>query len=762
MSWFLLSPFSITVLNVLCLLGLLLYFLSRNPTRSPATQALLRFMTGVGLVFASFFVIFSSVDPVVSTRAWWLLHLFVFPAVAMVQFAYHFPENLHPGEERIALRACLVPALVIYPYYLYRTLALTPTFAFEGFLYVFLDTPEVGVIIGLEITWMLVVFYRKAAAFEGEGRAAPPGPAAVLSPVDPRARLIRNMMLIFFSPLVVLVAVLMAYAGHLSWGLVGHILGSGLIVAAFLFAVLYINNCAEPSTFMVKLVGISLGAILIAFGLGASIALGVTEEAYDRERAVLIDRCLTPGGVAAYPAEVAYVLRFQPGLETPRVLHAPAALRDLLAGARRLDAPPGVRGYRQLDPLDAHRYFVAYPRRGGDALLEVGFSYLGYRRLLHGTCLRLLVVLVGTVALVLAVFPAFFKLTLLRPLHALLEGVGRVNGGDLDARVPVQVPDEIGYLSTSFNQMVGSVQDAERRLQDSLDYQVQLTDAYSCFFPRQFLEFLEKESVTEIRLGDNVQAEMSVLFSDIRSFTDMSERMTPQETFRFVNAYLGRVGPVVRTRGGFIDKFIGDAVMALFPRSPDDAVEAAVEMQRTIEAYNRELAEAGGAPIYTGIGIHTGPLMLGTIGEERRMEGTVISDAVNLASRIESLTKRYGAAVLISGETRARLEHPERFRLRCLDAVQVKGKRQAVELHEVLDGQGEELAAPRAAAAPRFEAARRSFCEGDFEAAQAAFGALAAEDPQDPAVALYLERCRGFATAGAPEGWTGVTTLTEK
>ncbi len=138
-------------------------------------------------------------------------------------------------------------------------------------------------------------------------------------------------------------------------------------------------------------------------------------------------------------------------------------------------------------------------------------------------------------------------------------------------------------------------------------------------------------------MGDHVQREMTVFFSDIRDFTTLSETMTPQENFDFLNSYLRRATPIIRTNHGFIDKYIGDAIMALFPREPADALQSAVELQRDLVDYNQGRKKAGYKPVRVGIGLHCGELILGTIGEEERMQTTVIADAVNVASRIEGL-----------------------------------------------------------------------------------------------------------------------------
>ena len=212
-----------------------------------------------------------------------------------------------------------------------------------------------------------------------------------------------------------------------------------------------------------------------------------------------------------------------------------------------------------------------------------------------------------------------------------------------------------------------------------------INEAYSRFVPNEFLKLLEKESMLDVKLGDHIQKEMTILFSDIRQFTEMSEKMTPQENFNFLNSYLEVIGPIIRKHNGFIDKYIGDAIMALFAGEPDDALLAAIEMQEELRIFNFERASRGLEPVKVGIGIHTGNLILGTIGEKERMEGTVIADAVNLASRIESLTKEYYTSILVSEFSVRKMKNPKQFLLREIDYVVVKGKSNVITVLECFD-----------------------------------------------------------------------------
>lgn len=265
--------------------------------------------------------------------------------------------------------------------------------------------------------------------------------------------------------------------------------------------------------------------------------------------------------------------------------------------------------------------------------------------------------------------------------------------------------------------------------------------AYGRFVPHEFLKFLHRDSIVEVKLGDQVQQKMSVLFSDIRSFTTLSESMSPKDNFDFLNSYLSRVGPIIRNHQGFVDKYIGDAVMALFPETADSALQAGIEMLKCVGGYNIEIRENNQPAIAIGIGIHTGNLMLGTIGEEQRMESTVISDAVNLASRLEGLTKTYGAGLIISDRTLLSLTNPEEYHTRFLGSVRVKGKRQPVSIFEVYDADGDRLKAFKQETKDIFEQGVMLFQEGKFREASLIFQELQQQNSQDRVIQLYIERC---------------------
>ncbi|MEW5848709.1 MAG: 7TM diverse intracellular signaling domain-containing protein [Myxococcota bacterium] len=296
--------------------------------------------------------------------------------------------------------------------------------------------------------------------------------------------------------------------------------------------------------------------------------------------------------------------------------------------------------------------------------------------------------------------------------------------------------------------------------QKALETQTHMAESFARFVPREFLHHLKLDNIVDVKLGDQVQLEMTVLFTDIRSFTDRSERMTPRETFEFINGYMREIGPVIRRHHGFIDKYIGDAIMALFPTSPEDALRCAVDILVELRSVNAKLAARGVDPIRMGIGMHTGTLMLGVVGEEKRLEGTVISDAVNLASRVEGLSKYYGASVVATENSLRGSVHPPASRP--LGRVRVKGKQHPVLLFEVYAGDDDDVRTGKDATRELFEQALEHHFAGRFTEAAAGFQQVLQRNPADGAAQFYAKRCEHHAKHGAPEGWQGVESFESK
>jgi hypothetical protein len=194
-----------------------------------------------------------------------------------------------------------------------------------------------------------------------------------------------------------------------------------------------------------------------------------------------------------------------------------------------------------------------------------------------------------------------------------------------------------------------------------------------------------------------------------------------------------------------IDKYVGDAVMALFPERPDDALQAALNMLRCLDTFNREREGRSEPPVQIGIGVHTGTLMLGTVGARYRMDTTVISDAVNLASRVENLTKTYRVPLIVTEDTFHALQSPDEVALRRIDRVLVQGKSQPVVLYEVLDADTPERRAAKRRSQPDFEAGLSRYDALDFAGAIDCFERALVAAPSDSVAQLMLERAGRFA-----------------
>lgn len=228
-----------------------------------------------------------------------------------------------------------------------------------------------------------------------------------------------------------------------------------------------------------------------------------------------------------------------------------------------------------------------------------------------------------------------------------------------------------------------------KNLTESYDHQVELKNAYSKFVPRDFLNFLGKDSILDVSLGDQIQETVTIMFIDIVDYTTLSESMTPKENFDFINGALRRLGPIMREFNGFISQFLGDGALAIFKNSADDAIEAGIAIQVALIEYNEERKAKGRKSIGIGVGIHTGKVMLGIIGEQMRMDQNVISDDVNIASRVQDLTRVYNSRVLFTGATRNKLLDEAKFKTRYLGKSSVKGRQQEIEIYECLNAQSD-------------------------------------------------------------------------
>lgn len=267
--------------------------------------------------------------------------------------------------------------------------------------------------------------------------------------------------------------------------------------------------------------------------------------------------------------------------------------------------------------------------------------------------------------------------------------------------------------------------------------QLQIINRSLCrFVPAEFLAFLKKDSISDVKPGDSVEADMAILSADIRSFTSMAEKMTPDDIFAFLNEYLELVGPIIRASGGFIAKYEGDGFFALFPHGSEAAVHCAIQLQSAITCRNR--SNPGKKSITIGIGIDSGKLTLGTIGDNFRMDGAVISSCVKCADKLESATKLYMSRILVNETVFAELSDPLAYFLRPVDRMEAGGK--SFFLFEIYNNDNDELRDLKWKTQGDLEHAVFSYFSGELEESKSFLSRVLAFFPDDPVAQHYARR----------------------
>lgn len=287
-------------------------------------------------------------------------------------------------------------------------------------------------------------------------------------------------------------------------------------------------------------------------------------------------------------------------------------------------------------------------------------------------------------------------------------------------------------------------------------------DATEKFVPYQFIKSLGHELITDVKLGDQVEKIVTVLFTDIRNYTTLSEQMTPEETFGFICLFNARMGPIIRKHNGFINQYLGDSIMAIFPLNAADALLAAIDIQKEIRQFNIIRNEKNKSEIQIGVGMHTGPLIMGITGDYDRMDACTISDTVNTASRVESLTKHYKASILLSDATLMQIENTDDFHLRNLGLVQLKGKLSSINVHECFSCDSEMELQKKSTTLPVFNSGVSFYLNKLFVNANDAFKNVIDTDPDDRTATFFYYHTLKIIESGVPQNNPGIVEMEEK
>ena len=336
-----------------------------------------------------------------------------------------------------------------------------------------------------------------------------------------------------------------------------------------------------------------------------------------------------------------------------------------------------------------------------------------------------------------------------RPVSRLAEAAREIARGNYDVRVGSESADEIGQLARAFDGMAQGL--AERDHMRDVLGKVASSDVVTQLLAGQ------------IELG-GAELDASVMFTDIRNFTGICETLTPHQSLTMLNQFLTTISEVVEAHGGVVDKYLGDGLMAVFgapvtrPDDPQRAVEAALDIRRSVAALGPALAARGLPHPQVGVGLNSARLVAGNVGSPTRMNYTVLGDGVNLASRLESLTKRYLVPIVVGGTTHDQVTG---IVWRELDKVRVKGKTQAERIYEPIGREGEVSSAERTQLV-RWHDALQDYRERRFNRANAALEALSIVPGYERIASIYRGYVRTLLANPPADDWDASFTLYDK
>ncbi len=401
----------------------------------------------------------------------------LFALICMIQFAYSFPRNYHPRESKIVLWITILVFLGATGEFFFKAITSDPDFVPGGDIFNFERAMgrRVAAALVLQILWFLVVMLRKFRRFQGEERRA----------------VLQMMFAMLMPALVPAVVNVLFQTGRVEHGTFQQFFVIFTLLGYFAITIVFINNAVERTSFMTKIVGISVVSILLVIQ-GLSFFINqLNDENYDATR--LLDAKFEVRSARSAEREknkdLAYIISFPPNSQNSEEIRFEYIRKDLTDRVRKygkeflmtqaeydrlfkekkikkhVRLTQGPRWFRQFTSGGTD-IFLGFRLESGDRVHEVGYSYYGYRAFMHQRAKYIAYFALGAMLLILLLFPIFFSRSLVRPLNKLLDGVGEVNVGNLEVRIPVMVQDEIGFLSESFNRMVGSIMDAKNKLQD--------------------------------------------------------------------------------------------------------------------------------------------------------------------------------------------------------------------------------------------------------------------------------------------------------
>jgi HAMP domain-containing protein/HPt (histidine-containing phosphotransfer) domain-containing protein len=481
------SGFSIGFLTVAIAEILIIVYLLSVKNKSDSTKYMILFFAGILMPFINFAIIFSTVNKEVVLIAFWVLHLAIFGIHGLLMFAYHFPKNIFPNEAKLVSKISLTASVLGLLGYIYVSLHIEPIFVFEADVYYYnISIP--GIVIGIQFLFVFITLFRKIFYYsEYRYLYDEKKPQSFLQKVllyvkitlkanSKEAKSLKGFVQIFLYAFLVAVTILLSYAGLVSWVINSYIIALGVLILLFFFVIFTVNNMSEPTTFQVKLLGITLMSSLVTLGVIGIISTEEKKEFYSTQKLEQIERIQSAleknnldeinipelnyiFEINQNQAKIVYIKPNQQAILKPY-------LGKILEKRKEFHSEPQIQYQSMFNMDDYHLFFVNFDKRINGKLYEFGFDYIDYRTYIAKTALKVLAILLVATTLIVILFPFFFRRNIIQPLNNLLSGVKEVNNGSLDVHISTFSADEIGFLTESFNSMVTSIKNSKEKLEN--------------------------------------------------------------------------------------------------------------------------------------------------------------------------------------------------------------------------------------------------------------------------------------------------------
>ena len=374
---------------------------------------------------------------------------------------------------------------------------------------------------------------------------------------------------------------------------------------------------------------------------------------------------------------------------------------------------------------------------------EVGINYKSFK-LEKDDFLRKNLIDIGVVGIISLLAFIIITVYFLKSIKILKKGVEEISSGNLDIVLAVNSSDEISDLCKGFNKMA-------QRIRTFITQITTMNSAYYYFVPEEFLHIMGKESIQDIKLGDNIKKEMGQIYSKLRTVQILSKNT--DENFKFINSYLKKFGPIIRNNHGVIEKYLGVDISAIFPKNPEDAINSAIEMGKKLAKYNENRVSRNEQQIDIGIGIYHDYLMVGIIGEEKRVEGTVISDNGDICKYLANLTEELNSRILATENTIKMLKNPEEFKLRDVGDVYLKIHNKNIKIYDIYQSDDDIIISLKDKTKILFERGINFYRNKQFYEGRESFAEVIRQNKMDEAAKMYFYLCDECYRNGISMEW---------